>query len=90
MAQHQPGLVQDDEAGRPGKALFDAAEQIEQHWNKVPLAHAHQLLDLKSLQHAQRQPICFGIEQLAHRPIDRIVNQRILDLARLHPRDKVR
>ena len=84
MSEHQPGLIEDDEAGRSSEALFDAAEQIGEHRHEIAVAHVHELLDLECLERAKRQTIGFGIEQLPHRSIDRVVVESVLDLAHLH------
>ncbi|CKX12702.1 Uncharacterised protein [Mycobacterium tuberculosis] len=90
MTQHQPGFIEDDEARRAGQPFLDAAKHVGQDWNEIALAHVHQLLDLEGLEGAEHQPVLLRIEQLSHRTVDRVVMQRVLDLAHLHARDEVR
>ncbi len=89
MAEHQPGLVENDEAWVPRQALFDTAEEIEEDRHEIALAHVHQLLDLEGLERAKGQAVRFGVEKLAHRSVDRVVLQRGLDLAHLDAADEI-
>ena len=77
--------------GRPVSRFLDAAKQVGENRDEIALAHVHQLLDLEASGKLQSvKPVLFGVEQLAHRTIDSIVMQRILDLAHLHAGDKIR
>ena len=89
MAEHQPGLVENDEAWRTGQALFDAPEEIEKDRHEIALAHVHQFLDLEGLEGAKGEAVRFGVEKLAHRSVDRVVLQRGLDLAHLDAADEI-
>ncbi|MNI52692.1 hypothetical protein D3C73_1074940 [compost metagenome] len=90
MPEHQPGLVENDEARTSVQALLDAAKQVGQDGNQVSLAHVHQLFNLKALEASKRKAIGFGIQKLSHRSVDCVVMEGILDFTHLDPADEVR
>ena len=74
---------------RLGAPDNDSPAQVGQDRDKVALAHIHQLLDLEGLERSEQQAVPLSIEQLAHRTIDGVVMQGVLDLAHLYAGDKV-
>ena len=90
VAEHQPGLIKDDQAWVPGQAHLDPAEEIEKDGDEIALAHIHEFLDLEGLEHPKRQPVLLGIEELSHRTVDRVMVKRGLDLAHLNAAHEIR
>ena len=79
MPEHQPGLVQKDRGRLAVQRPLDAAEQVEQRRQGVLLAERHQFLDLEHGEVGEREAVFLGIEQVAHRAVDRVLPDRLAD-----------
>ena len=61
MAEHHPGLVQNEKRGLTFETTLEPAEQVEQHRQGVLVAHAHQLIDFEQGEIGVRQLVLFGV-----------------------------
>ena len=80
MPQHDPRLVQHEQAGLACKAVFNTVEQIEQHRNQVDLAHLHECFDLKDSEAGQGQSVFLGVQQVPHCACPGVMPERLLHL----------
>ena len=76
MAEHYPGLVEQQIGGLALQRSFEAAEQVEQDRDRGLLLQCHQLLDLEDHEMRLGKPVFLGVEQLAEHTFQGVVAQR--------------
>ena len=89
MAQHHPGLVEDEKGWRAGERTLEAAEQGEQHGHEIALAKRHQVLHLEDGEETLVHAIASGIEKAAQSAVEGVRGERGANAFILHRGHKI-